>query len=383
MPSDQLLAQLREALLQPEYLTIYQLLQDVQDPDDKDFALQYVHDHFPSYPSFAQALEFDGWDIFRTYPAPKAYGRALPIFIRNGSYYYSHLGVYQDGSIDCWGFVDLDLFKNEKLRTGWVQTSAPDDASIGIHNLGMFTVDEAQCTFTSQDLLQHVHKHIQRLNPSGEDLLDMQGTDVEDLDGIRTSKMGLSNARPLRKKGKKGKEDVLAKALPIIAHEDFGLCLRHWLVYADGNSQISGSPTLYTFDQITDLFAAQSLSTTVPDGQWLTIPGIGRFLSKTGFWSIDPAERIREARDELSRLQGNEGSISLCIQAHHDYQEEPNDETKEALRIAYEAVPEHLRIYCGDMDSKDRPIRRIIYDERYPWEDDYEGDDDDDLEDDD
>jgi hypothetical protein len=31
------------------------------------------------------------------------------------------------------------------------------------------------------------------------------------------------------------------------------------------------------------------------------------------------------------------------------------------LRRSYEAVPEHLRMYCGDMDTKDIPIRMILY----------------------
>jgi hypothetical protein len=42
------------------------------------------------------------------------------------------------------------------------------------------------------------------------------------------------------------------------------------------------------------------------------------------------------------------------------YEAAPSEEKREALRKAYEAVPEHLRMYCGDMDSKDEPIRRIL-----------------------
>jgi hypothetical protein len=42
------------------------------------------------------------------------------------------------------------------------------------------------------------------------------------------------------------------------------------------------------------------------------------------------------------------------------YNDNPGQEQRERLRLAYEAVPEHLRMYCGDMDSKDGPIRRIL-----------------------
>ena len=35
-----------------------------------------------------------------------------------------------------------------------------------------------------------------------------------------------------------------------------------------------------------------------------------------------------------------------------------------ALRAAYEAVPEHHRMYVGDMDTKDVAVRMIIYGEQ-------------------
>lgn len=33
------------------------------------------------------------------------------------------------------------------------------------------------------------------------------------------------------------------------------------------------------------------------------------------------------------------------------------------MRAAYEAVPEHHRMYVGDMDTQDIPVRMILYGE--------------------
>ena len=44
-----------------------------------------------------------------------------------------------------------------------------------------------------------------------------------------------------------------------------------------------------------------------------------------------------------------------------DYESDSSEANRKRLRDTYEAVPEHLRMYCGDMDSRDGPIKRILY----------------------
>ena len=50
--------------------------------------------------------------------------------------------------------------------------------------------------------------------------------------------------------------------------------------------------------------------------------------------------------------------------AYERYMAEPSSKAMVAFRQKYEAVPEHLRLYCGDMDTKDIPIRMILYGKR-------------------
>ena len=67
-----------------------------------------------------------------------------------------------------------------------------------------------------------------------------------------------------------------------------------------------------------------------------------------------------DARQELYLL-GEEDSIDICRRAYHYYLEEPSEWAREKLRKAYEAVPEHQRMYLGDMDSRDSDYLRILY----------------------
>src|SRR5256885_13674011 len=80
-----------------------------------------------------------GWNIVRTKPVGRTYGRAIPAFIHNGAYHFTTIDVYADGAISCWGFLDRALFA-AKLRTGWVEICPPitqvQRDSISIFNLG-------------------------------------------------------------------------------------------------------------------------------------------------------------------------------------------------------------------------------------------------------
>ena len=53
-------------------------------------------------------------------------------------------------------------------------------------------------------------------------------------------------------------------------------------------------------------------------------------------------------------------SIARTAQAYSDYEACDSAENLETLRVLYEAVPAHLRIYCGDMDTRDTLIREAL-----------------------
>lgn len=300
----------------------------------------------------------NGWRIVRTAPPGRIFGKAIPAFIHNLSYHLTALDVYADGAINCWGFVDLPLF-HDKIVQGWVVPGAEVGGTISIHNLGQSRVEAAEWDRSPADFELDVTDLVRELNPTLEGLLDMQGTDTEVRNGARYAKMGIGDGKPFRSTLSGG--DVAGAELPVLEVVADGYRLRHWLIYVDGLSQLGYGNELMPLEAVARMFADGRLTLSVPEGTWVTLDGLGRFQAGEGHWYIDPNERVREANDLLDELNGGPGACRRCIDAHEAYEAEPSEERRETLRRAYEAVPEHLRMYCGDMDSKDGPIRRILF----------------------
>ncbi|MNJ52398.1 hypothetical protein D3C77_477300 [compost metagenome] len=72
-------------------------------------------------------------------------------------------------------------------------------------------------------------------------------------------------------------------------------------------------------------------------------------------------EKYKELLDISSRVKGEKTAIEQCRHIYYNYLEYPTEYTRTKLREAYERVPEHQRMYLGDMDNKDSDYRRIIY----------------------
>lgn len=71
------------------------------------------------------------------------------------------------------------------------------------------------------------------------------------------------------------------------------------------------------------------------------------------------AERLLgEVADDIDALNGRPDSTGRCLQAADRYLQTRADADRIALRVAYEAIPAHMRVYAlGDMDRKDWPLR--------------------------
>jgi hypothetical protein len=83
-------------------------------------------------------------------------GKSLPAFIHNGgTYFLAQVVVYQDGQIDCWGFVTFEEFE-QKVRSGWVVTNLPEDAEVDIHHLATFKARDVFNFVEEVDLVREV-----------------------------------------------------------------------------------------------------------------------------------------------------------------------------------------------------------------------------------
>lgn len=298
------------------------------------------------------------WEIVRTKPEGRTHGLAMPAFIHNMQYHYAPLAVYEDGLIDCWGLVDLDIFLR-KLKKGWVVTAAPVGAQVSFHNLGWAIIRACNWQYTAADLLKRVEAGVDLLNPSRTGLINMNGEETEMRGKVRYSKFGFAKGKPYRVDA--DGNEVPADSIAVLLHAGSEFQLTPWFVYADGSSRVGITGTLSSVNEVATRLNGGDLCTSVPDGARITIEGLGWFESQSSGWHVKPEERVREAQDLVAILKGEQGSMRKCMNSFREYQTDPSPENRDQLRLAYEAVPEHLRHYCGNMDSKDGPIRRILH----------------------
>lgn len=84
-------------------------------------------------------------------------------FIHNGDYHLTHISIYPDCMIDCWGLVPFEEFK-KKVRTGWVVTQPPPNAKVSVTFLASFTATDAFYWIDPEEFIREVADEIEELN---------------------------------------------------------------------------------------------------------------------------------------------------------------------------------------------------------------------------
>jgi hypothetical protein len=173
-------------------------------------------------------------------------------------------------------------------------------------------------------------------------------------------KMGGGLSRPPIKRSNEGSIDFGKEKIPVFVAEGTQFRLEPLFVFADGSLRIGAHEPFVNLEYVKDAFLTGRLTTQVPDASRITIEGLGSFTTARGMWNVKPEERIREIESTSNQLKGEQDPIVICRAAFAAFHKDPIPGNRAALKIAYEAVPEHLRCYCGDMDSKDFLIRRAL-----------------------
>ena len=154
---------------------------------------------------------------------------------------------------------------------------------------------------------------------------------------------------------------ILGQAHNIYIHN-----LRYYLtelkIYADG---MIDCWEMVTFEEFKNKVKSGWIVTELPNTAEVSIsPGLGDFTATNITNLVKPEELIKEVADIIDELNNRLTTSDICQKAFEDYQKKPNESNKKELKEAYEAIPEHNRIYVlGDMNQKDHPIRYIIYGE--------------------
>ena len=291
-------------------------------------------------------------------------GFVTPAFIHNGgSFFFINLPVYADGLVDCWELLDLSLFQ-EKVKQGWVVTAVPDGEAISIHGLGQWQVMEGEWTLDAEALHARVVSLVRRLNPRMENLHDCHGRTTEPVGNTRVSILGMSQPLPIR-----GEHSPLARAVKgeqlslFVRQKPGATYLADLRVFPDGTVELGRLPEPLTLrmDALEAEGTRGTLLTQPAQGERIHIQGLGSFTLGEEHFATALQDVLGEVRDRFDTLNGRPTSSDRARSAYAAYLAAPSEQAREALQAAYEAVPEHLRMFLGDMDTKDIPLRMVIY----------------------
>ncbi len=290
-------------------------------------------------------------------------GYSIPAFIKNGSYFFADLHVYENGRVECWNFEDFEHFKNDVNRN-WVVLNVPDNNKISIHGLGSWTINEGEWLFNKESFIEYVQNLIKELNPNLENIYKYS---EKTINGVR---VGESGSGTVYKENKRHPNDffpekINGQSLNLFYKDTDSFNLVKVNIFRDNTIQLSRleNPVDLTLEGFEQFIQEGKLLTEIPLNSIVSIYGLGRFRVTEVQYASEIEEKLIEVKDILRELNGLPSSIDLCRQAHQNYIEDPTIENRDKLKIAYENVPDHQKMYVGDMDTKDIEVRMIIYGE--------------------
>jgi hypothetical protein len=294
-------------------------------------------------------------------------GRYVFSIINNGgSYFLIDLPVFEDGVINCWEDVDLDMVK-EKIFSGWLTPSVPNMQKLSMHHLGAWEIEGSKWLYSKDSYFDFLLSVVKTMNPSLGNLFKANGTASKIIGNTNYSAFTYSTEQLVRKDSEENisfKEYKGRREHFFFKHSEN----RYWIcslnIYSDGKILIEGidESKFIGLEELKNLVEQKSILTTIPNKSIVMIKDLGELVISKTLYSTAIDDKVSEIKDVIARLNGQQTTSDICYKLYTEYAKNPTDENKENLKTAYENVPGHLRIYVlGDMDSKDYPIREIIY----------------------
>ena len=297
----------------------------------------------------------------------KIEGRFINSIINNGgTYFLIDLAVYEDGVIDAWGPMDLNIL-DEKLLSEWVSMQIPENEKINIHHLGSWEVKNATWKYDKTNYKEFIESIIRVLNPNFKNIFIAENSTSKVIGNSNYSVFGGGQAQLIRQDGEQpnfqtinGKRQryfyKIADGIYEIATFD---------IYGDEKILITTSEGVQE-SNLANLMNFKDLGILITDpslGSKIIIKDLGEFELGEKRYGANVDDKLAEIKDIIAKQNGNETTSEICRRIFDEYNASPSEELKQKLTTAYENVPKHLRPYLGDMDSKDWPIRNIIYKE--------------------
>lgn len=288
-------------------------------------------------------------------------GTTVPGIIHNGGqYFYINLDVYEDGMVNCWELVDLKGLK-EKIDQGWLTPMVPKGKSLSIHGLGSYKIDSTNWLYDKNTYYNNVVNKIKKLNPEFENIYTITRFQKE-LNETRKI-IHSPPAIDFYVVQEMFYETVEGKGYFIFMNENEKNYLVNLVLYENGLVGIYNSDfeKYYQIDEVVELFKNRILFTEFNHPINVSIPELGEMCFSAVLYAADIEDKQKELFDMLNKLKGNKTTLEICREAYYNYLSNPSEYNRVYLKEKYELVPEHERMFLGDMDSKDSDYQRIIY----------------------
>ncbi|WP_025679104.1 hypothetical protein [Paenibacillus massiliensis] len=268
--------------------------------------------------------------------------------------------IYEDGMVNCWELVDLKGL-GQKIDEYWLGPDIPDGETLSLHGLGAFIVGTADWSFDNDSYYQHIEGKVRSLNPEFRNIYEITARERELMEVRRISP------------SPKAVDFVVIQEMFYSTIEGDGFCmfmreqgenyLVNLVVYENGIVHIYGLPDSreIPIENLEASFADGTLFTTGAYPLVVSIPELGKITFTEELYAEVAEDKYKELLDKYKKLKGEQTSLEECRAAYHLYLEFPSEFNRERLKTAYEQVPEHMRMYLGDMDTRDSDYQRILY----------------------
>ena len=294
----------------------------------------------------------------KVYRKQRIEGVTVPAVIHNGQYFWLNMAVYEDGTVSCWNKTDLSDVPYQ-LSRGWLTPFVPEGKGLSIYGLCWLEIVKADWSFDKDSYYKFIQKTVRSLNPEMANIY--KTTDREKAKWKDYRVAFTADPTPCKIGGKFGYQLLDGDSVNILLRNDGKITLTQMNIYADETFSIDAlGEQFFTPQEIEKMFKDKTLCTSVEDGERVSFGALGSAECKT-VSSTKPSEKLKEIREKSLRVQNKPDAHERCQRAYHAYLVEPSAFNKEQLRKAYEEVPEHERIYLGDMDTRNTDFERILY----------------------
>jgi hypothetical protein len=287
-------------------------------------------------------------------------GVTIPAFIHNGGYFYINMPVYEDGAVSCWREVALADVPGV-IRSGWLTPSVPDGETLSVHGLAGFRVQNAVWNHPADNFFDHIRNTVKSMNRKMEGIYT--ATDEKKQLWAKQRVEQWADGTPFSIVGDYGYTRQDGKSSHIFTAFDSVVRLDNVTAFADGTYEIDSLGTV-TEDELSAQITQNLIFTSPPLGTPIHIGALGIVEAAEIGWAVSADEKRKEIFDYKNALNAKPTVHDTAISAYYTYLEDPTGHNKELLRAAYEAVPEHERMYLGNMDSKDWDYQRILYSDK-------------------